>query len=250
MRAAVVPDYLAVAIVAAIVAGAGNNPRRASRLLDDLARTGWSPDIALTKEEFRLAASSEGLVEVEEADLVDSAVEVALLLSDFVLDQLIITRPIGEMRPAVERSVRSGDDADDVWLYDPSERDRSTRVHRSLENWLMAQLRGEGIEPFDPAGEPFFDLAWRTPTAFFVCEVKSTSNVQAHQLRLGLGQILQYRHLLQVATPESSIRGALLVEDAPEDGRWIDICARSGIVLFWPSRWEDVRAELAGWTVR
>lgn len=242
MRAIVVPDYLAVAVVAAVVAGARNNPQRLERLRNSLAAIGWLPEIELSTESFRLEALSDDTVGGDEIALGETAIAAGMTLSEFVLDQLIVTQPIGEMRPAVERAIaeeRSGE----VWLYDPSERDRSTQVHRSLENWLIAQLRDEGIEPLDPAGEPYFDLAWIIEGHLFVCEVKSSANSEVHQLRLGLGQILQYRHMLR-SRHGDSMTACILIESKPVDSRWLDVCADQNVLLFWPALWDDVEDRL------
>lgn len=241
MHAVVVPDYLAVAIVAAVVAGARNNPVSLERLNERTRELGWDPDVELSTTAFRIEAVSRDLVGVDEGDIVEAAVDVGLRLSEFVLGQLIVTQPLGEMRPAVERAI-GADDAGEVWLYDPSERDRATQVHRSLENWLIAKLRDAGVEPLDPAGEPFFDLAWRIDHVLYVCEVKSSTNNETHQLRLGLGQILQYRHQLRIRGDE--VFASVLVEREPRDRRWLDLCDEQGVLLFWPDRWDDVAGHL------
>jgi hypothetical protein len=243
LQATVLPDYLAVAIVAAVVSGARNNPARLERLKADVLEAGWRHDVQLSTEEFRIEATFEDAVGVDELELADRAVNVGVALSEFVLDQLLVTRPVGEMRAAVERPV--GDQAPgEVWLYDPSERDRATQVHRSLENWLIAKLRDSGVEPLDPAGEPYFDLAWRAGDGLHVCEVKSSANNPVHQLRLGLGQILQYRHMLSRGGRDR-ISGCILVEDDP-GGEWVTLCSALGILLFWPARWDEVVEEVVG----
>jgi hypothetical protein len=241
MQAIVHPDYLAVSIVAAVTAGARNNPARLDRLRADIIAAGWEPNIRLSTEEFRIEAEYHDAVKADEGELADRAVEIGLKLSEYVLDQLVVTRPVGEMRPAVERP--AGDQiASEVWLYDPSERDRATQVHRSLENWLIAKLRDCGVEPLDPAGEPFFDVAWRSGGTLHVCEVKSSANSPVHQLRLGLGQILQYRHMLERGG-RVDVSGCILIEDDPT-GSWVDLCSGLGILLFWPTRWDDVVDQL------
>lgn len=242
LRATVSPDYLAVAIVSAVVAGASNNPARVERLGHDLEGFGWTPSIDLTTSTFSIEAMHLGAVGLDDEELSELAVSAALLMSEFVLDQLVVTRALGEMRPAVDRAV-SDEPPVDPWMYDPSERDRSTQVHRSLENWLIACLRENGIEPLDPAGEPFFDLAWSVGSELIVCEVKSSANSEVHQLRLALGQVLQYRQLLEQAG-WPAVRPVILVEQEPRSGEWTRICERYGVTLFWPSTWETVRPRL------
>lgn len=244
LKVAAAPDYMAVAIVAAIVAGAKNNPTRVDRLRATLEEAGWEPEVQLTSEGFRLAAERANARLLDDQELTETGTAAALLLSEFVLDQMIVTRTYGELRPAVERSVAEAADVA-PWLYDPSERDRSTQVHRSLENWLMQMVRDAGLEPLDPAGEPFFDLAWRLGDRIVVCEVKSTRVSQVHQIRLGLGQVLQYRAML-AKTFGDIVLPALLIESAPDDGMWRATCARAGVELFWPDLWEEVSSALVG----
>ena len=239
----IVPDYLAVSVVAAVVAGARHNPTSVERLRAEISKAGWTPDVELSTAIFRIHASFDDVLHADEMELESAPVRIGLLLSEFVLDQLIVTRPIGETRPAVERPVGE-ESQSDVWLYDPTERDRATRVHRSLENWLMAKLREMAIEPLDPAGEPYFDLAWRIGPVLHVCEVKSSSNDEVHQLRLGLGQIIQYRHLLSRTSARIPVIASILIEGAPADLRWVEICALQNVLLFWPGRWDEVLGDL------
>jgi hypothetical protein len=241
LRAQVVPDYLAVAIVAAVVAGARNNPLQLQRLRDAVEAMGWTPQIALSAEEFHIEAVSSD-AGADDEDLADAASHAAVTLSEFVLDQLIVTQPIGEMRPAVERRIGE-ESVSQVWLYDPSERDRATQVHRSLENWLIAKLRESGVQPLDPAGEPFFDVAWIVGRRLFVCEVKSSANSETHQLRLGLGQVIQYRHILR-SRRYDSVDACLLIENEPQDARWLQICSALEVTLFWPDKWDEVERHL------
>lgn len=242
VKATVVPDYLAVAVVSAVVAGATHNPARLTRLIETLREMSWEPDILLSAESFRLEATYRDMSANDDFELADIGIRAGLALSEFVLDQLVITKSFGEMRDAVERS-SGGEETSDLWLYDPSERDRSTQVHRSLENWLIATLRSMGIEPLDPAGDPFFDLAWKMGATTHVCEVKSSANSEVHQLRLGLGQVLEYQRKLE-RSGLALVRPSLLIESEPRDPDWPDICRRHGVLLFWPSLWDSIRASL------
>ena len=46
--------------------------------------------------------------------------------------------------------------------------------------------------------EPNFDLAWQAGDTAFVVEIKSiTDDNEEEQLRIGLGQVLRYRHCFQ-----------------------------------------------------
>lgn len=70
-----------------------------------------------------------------------------------------------------------------------------------------------------------FDLGWRDQHgAIWIAEVKSLARTsESQQLRLGLGQVLDYRQA--IATPEISIRAALVIEQEPSDIRWVEVCA-------------------------
>jgi hypothetical protein len=63
-------------------------------------------------------------------------------------------------------------------------------------------LREAGFEPrpWLPR-EPNFDLAWEADGTVFVAEIKSIADDnEEEQLRLGLGQVLRYRHLCRPNT--------------------------------------------------
>src|SRR5215207_6045873 len=82
---------------------------------------------------------------------------------------------------------------------------------------------------------PDYDLAWYQPDGrFVVAEVKSlTSDNEAQQLRLGLGQLLDYRHALVRRAREVS--AVLAVERRPASARWRMICQANGVKLVWPT---------------
>ena len=91
------------------------------------------------------------------------------------------------------------------------------------------------------------DLAWRDAEGRqFIAEVKSVNGGNdVEQLRLGLGQVLEYRHRLD--TRDLPIQAVLLVSGGTVSV-WRDICAENGVILLagdeLPSRW----AELLGLT--
>lgn len=82
-----------------------------------------------------------------------------------------------------------------------------------------------------------FDLAWERGADIYVCEVKSlTSTNQSGQIRLGLGQVLDYRWRLSLSYPGRPIHAVLAVEQQPLDSAWEDICQAVGVTLTWPDR--------------
>jgi hypothetical protein len=84
--------------------------------------------------------------------------------------------------------------------------------------------------------EPDFDLAWESTSTKYVAEVKSsTTNNEERQLRLGLGQVLRYRHLLRT---RGQVRCVLAIERPPSDPDWSHLCSDLGVRLVWPGHWQ------------
>jgi hypothetical protein len=117
---------------------------------------------------------------------------------------------------------------------DPNLVDRGTRGHARTQNALAAWVRSIGAEPLSPNGEPQYDVAWATPEAFYIAEVKSiTDRNEERQMRLGLGQVLRYAHLLRESS--AAVVPVLMVEREPSDHSWHELCASLGVRLLWPS---------------
>ena len=245
LRVSAVTSYLAVGLRSAIISGARMNPSGVDRVRDELETSGWTPTIDLSGSAFRFDAVRDDIHTLDETALLEMAAHAACLISEFILAQLVVTKPYGEMRPAAIRKVAESRDPGDPWLYDPEERDRSTAVHQALENWLIAVLSEAGVTPLDPAGEPYFDLAWRNGDELVVCEVKSTVNSETKQLRLAVGQLLHYTALLRRGGNEL-VRGVILVPTRPEDDVWLDIASNLGFELIWPHCWPEVSELLTG----
>ncbi|MFV2018163.1 hypothetical protein [Micromonospora sp. LOL_023] len=102
--------------------------------------------------------------------------------------------------------------------------------HDLLSRWLIDILAASGTPVGTGlAGVPV-DLAWRDADGRqYIAEAKSLVGASPEdQLRLGLGQVLDYRHRLAllglVVTP-------ILLTSAPVDGVWRDICQENGVTL-------------------
>lgn len=52
-------------------------------------------------------------------------------------------------------------------------------------------------------------------------------------MRLGLGQVLRYRQLLERS--DQPVQALLIVEREPRDGAWRDPCDGLNVRLAWPS---------------
>jgi hypothetical protein len=118
---------------------------------------------------------------------------------------------------------------------DPDVVERGTRSHARLQNRLAADVASAGLVPLSPgAGDPPFDLAWRDGADLHVAEVKSTTAMnEEHQMRLGLGQLLRYRHAL--SADGTTVRATLYFERRPADAQWSELCQSLGVTLRWPT---------------
>jgi hypothetical protein len=78
--------------------------------------------------------------------------------------------------------------------------ERAVRSHALIQNSVAAAAAAAGFEPWSPsAAAPAFDIAFSSDDGrVFVVEVKSaTPENLGLQLRIGLGQVLRYAHLVR-----------------------------------------------------
>jgi hypothetical protein len=134
----------------------------------------------------------------------------------------------------------------DPFTIDPDKIDRGLKGHARTQNALFDWLALRGIEGLSPDGPANYDIAWHDRGLMFVGEVKSlTAANEAMQLRLGLGQVLDYAEMLRNCG-ESQVRPVLVAEHEPADARWRRVCERAGVLLTWPGAFD---ARLAGGTL-
>jgi len=157
--------------------------------------------------------------------------------------------PRAERRSAFGSEYRPGDEevqsaAPEPFDVDPDQRDRGTRAHHETQNALAQIARDRGLLPRSPQGEPSFDLAWQEDDGrLVVVEVKSiTARNAEKQMRLGLGQVLRYRHLL--GSDGEDVVAVLALSAEPIDLRWLDLCGELGVGLIWRP---DLAEMLAAW---
>jgi hypothetical protein len=116
--------------------------------------------------------------------------------------------------------------------------ERGTEAHEKTVAELAKYLKAAGIAPLTAGpADPDFDLAWLSKEMLFVAEVKSLTDAnEDKQLRLGLGQVLWYRHLLsgRVGTAHAVLVG----ERQPRDPRWAAVCESVGVALTWPGTFD------------
>jgi hypothetical protein len=123
---------------------------------------------------------------------------------------------------------------------DPDLVDRALQAHAQTQEALAAALRAAGKVPRSPVpGEPVFDLAWEDDGTVCVAEVKSLSGTNDEkQLRLALGQVLRYAHLLRAKG--RPVRCFIATESRPADESWSELCSGLGITLLWPDVFTSV----------
>lgn len=110
--------------------------------------------------------------------------------------------------------------------------DNGTEAHQRTLAQLGKHLANHTIEALHHlASGPRFDAGWRVKGRSWIAEVKSLSNTnETQQLRLGLGQLLEYRARVQHSKP---LRAALILSRAPSDDKWISICESAEVLLTW-----------------
>jgi hypothetical protein len=119
-------------------------------------------------------------------------------------------------RPAARGEATAPDNA--PHQVDLSALDAATSRHMSLQDELANHLSERGIEARSPGSwQPQFDLAFEHQGQRYVVEIKSGAPVSAQQVRLGVGQILEYCHLMQ--DDERRVSPVLLLQGDPP-GPW------------------------------
>ncbi|MCY3863671.1 MAG: hypothetical protein OXG30_06695 [bacterium] len=127
-----------------------------------------------------------------------------------------------------------------VFRFDPDAIDRGTNAHKKVQNQLADAINARGWEPLSPSdSDPLFDVGWIAADAAWIAEVKSlTSANEERQLRLGLGQVLSYAHLVDWGVDIN--RPVLAVEREPSSAYWPDLCESHGVALSWPEAFDQL----------
>ncbi len=229
----------------------GGSPPALTRLAALVNRPHWTDEDAVES----LSGSAAGLgnrkrfdaVELERDDVAETIAEMLLSLEgrdaetvhSGVADSAPGTKsPIGQ--PYVPVGTLPPSKRSDPFERDPDKIDRGNQAHADTQDELASFLQAHGIEPLrtDPT-VPDFDLAWEHGDTLFVAEVKSTTDEnQEKQLRLGLGQVPRYRHLLQTIRPR--VVGVLVAERAPQDETWLEACSQVGVKLVWRGAFDSL----------
>lgn len=152
----------------------------------------------------------------------------------------------GRVRPVAPPAVRSavlggplrlrsiGQHTSDLTL-DLSFLDKASAVHELTVGSLIVHLSEQGIEARTHApGAPEFDAGWSRGADVFIAEVKSLTGAREdQQIRLGVGQVLDYSHQIRTKYPKCRIQPVLVLEKRPSDARWSTLAQEVGIRLTW-----------------
>jgi hypothetical protein len=123
-------------------------------------------------------------------------------------------------------------------IGDPDAIDRASNAHSRLQNLLAHHMENQGATIHSPGAiDPQFDVAWEQDGQLTIAEVKSTTLTnETTQLRLGLGQVLEYQDIAERGG--RAAKAILVVEREPAARKWVDLCARHGVTLLWPAALE------------
>jgi hypothetical protein len=206
------------------LAGARDTKQGLARRLVERAGLGWNEDYwsrgqTLTTKGLRAILAAMRVLSAEEEDRSTSPP-----------DSLEETR-----RPGAEYQYREGGIRDPnrirVLEYDLKALDRSSRAHQLLERRVADFARSRGHRPHHalPPRDPDFDVGWEHPAGYVVVEVKSAHDTnRRQQLRLGLGQVLEYRHILRRRMKD--VRAVIAFGAGVE--QWErDSCSEAGVLL-------------------
>ncbi|MGW3389383.1 hypothetical protein [Streptomyces cinereoruber] len=130
---------------------------------------------------------------------------------------------------------RAGRRASGDLALDLSHLDKATAAHEATVGALIAHLSRQGIEACTHAsGAPEFDAGWSRGEDVFVAEVKSLTGAREdQQIRLGVGQVLDYAQQLRSAFPRTVVHPVLVLEKRPSAARWTALADSVGLRLVW-----------------
>lgn len=127
------------------------------------------------------------------------------------------------------------------FTWDAEDKDANTQEHVDTLNTLNAILEQAEIEAVEGMSRPNCDLAYVHRRGLVIIEAKSLPRgSDDHQMRLGLGQVLDYRANLSAGKEYPHVKAILAVPRTPER------------VATWQRACEDAHVTLliASWSVR
>ena len=120
--------------------------------------------------------------------------------------------------------------------------DRGTAAHEATLAAFADSLASRGFAPQRPGRlAPQFDVGWSSGSVVHVAEIKSLgSSVESQQIRLGIGQAVDYAQQLRSTAAASQVVQAFVVlERRPHDAdRWLAVAASARVKLTWGPEFE------------
>lgn len=112
--------------------------------------------------------------------------------------------------------------------------DRSTRAHQEMCNRLARAVKDAGLDPLSPFSDGLaYDLAWMRDERLWVVEVKSISGKsERQQIRLGLGQVIDYRTSLRKLGFD--VQSVVAVTGMPSNPHFEEMCDQAEVILCSP----------------
>ncbi len=138
------------------------------------------------------------------------------------------------------RSSSKGSTSAGLATVDLDELDRRTAEHHDLVDEVAERVHAQDRSPISPARiDCLFDVGWERGSTFHVVEVKTLSvGSETQQMRLGLGQVLDYRHTLRDFYPR--VVAHLVLSDRPSDPRMVDVCEEQRVRVSWPPHFDGL----------
>ena len=119
-------------------------------------------------------------------------------------------------------------------FVDFAARERATREHQRLTALMALWAENHGVTPMAPVtSDCAYDVAWSHKGRVSVVEVKTINRRnEAQQVRLAIGQVLDYRlRLEEMGT--TRVRPVVALSTSPSGPHWRSLCERAGVELTW-----------------
>lgn len=115
---------------------------------------------------------------------------------------------------------------------DLDELERRTALHMDLQDRLADALAALGMLARSPGPtEPQYDLAFESGEDVSIAEIKTLAGAHhAQQIRLGLGQVVEYRHRMSERLG-IEVHALLMLDRVPDNGDWAAILESVGVTL-------------------
>ena len=176
---------------------------------------------------------------ISESELIRLLDGESLTMAESRAAQASASSPVGvtyrrsTLRPSADKSRRLPCIAVDL-----DAQERRTATHRQLVNGLADWVAETGRLPLSPVQRDcLFDVGWSVGATFHVAKIKTiTDGNESQQMRLGLGQLLDYRHTL--LKDRNRVVAHLVLSCEPSDDHMVEVCNAHRVRVSWPPDFE------------